>query len=80
MRIFEIIDFGDDKNFTMDFGKASKKYGKEFIEMIQCMWVVNDGVQTEEEFCNMNGVPKGFFESKVKNNNPFFEKMIVIEK
>ena len=71
-RIFDIIDFeSDDKNFTMDFKKASKKIGKEFIEIIQVMWSVNDNVQTEEEFCEMNNIPKGFFENKIKKNNPF---------
>jgi len=73
-RIFEIVDFeSDDKNFTMDFKKASKKIGKDFIETIQAMWAANGGAQTEEEFCEMNDIPKGFFENKVKKNNPFFD-------
>ena len=72
-RIFEITDFeSNDKNFTMDFKTASKKIGKTFIETIQTMWVANGGSQTEEEFCEMNNIPKGFFENKIKNNNPFF--------
>jgi len=71
-RIFEIVDFeSDDKNFTMDFKKASKKIGKDFIETIQAMWATNGGAQTEEEFCEMNNIPKGFFENKVKKNNLF---------
>lgn len=73
MNIENIIDFeNDDKNFTMDFTKAGKKVGRDFIEMIQAMWASNGGSQTEEEFCKMNGdIPKGFFDNKVKNNNPF---------
>jgi len=71
-RVFEIINFeSDNKNFTMDFKKASKKIGKDFIEIIQAMWSANGGAQTEEEFCHMNDIPKGFFENKVKKNNPF---------
>ena len=76
-RIINIMDFeSDDKNFTMDFKKASKKMGKMFIETIQAMWVVNDNMQTEEEFCEMNGIPKGFFDNKIKKNNPFFDQVI----
>ena len=63
----------DDKNFTMDFKTASKKIGKDFIVTIQVMWAANGDSQTETEFCEMNDVPKGFFENKVKNNNPFFD-------
>jgi len=74
-RVIPIMDFeSDDKNFKMDFKKASKKIGKQFIEMIQVMWVANGGCQTEEEFCEMNGIPKGFFENKIKKNNPFFDE------
>lgn len=73
-RIFEITDFeSDDKNFTMNFKKASKKIGKDFIEMIQAMWAANGNCQTEEEFCEMNDIPKGFFENKIIKNNHFIE-------
>jgi hypothetical protein len=77
-RIFEIVDFeNNDKNFKMDFKKASSKIGKVFIETIQSMWVANGDIQTEEEFCEMNGIPKGFFENKIKKNNPFFDIMLL---
>ena len=67
----KIIDFeSDDKNFIGDFKMNSKKGGKPFIELLQAMWVVNE-TQSDEEFCEMNGIPKGFFENKVKKNNPY---------
>ena len=76
--ISRIIDFeSDDKNFINDFKTNSKKGGKPFIEMLQLMWVVNT-TQSEEEFCEMNDIPKGFFENKVKKNNPFEGKEIII--
>ena len=76
-KIFTIMDFdSDDKNFTMDFKTASKKVGRDFIEMIQCMWVANGDSQTEEDFCKMNDIPTGFFENKIKKNNPFFDEIM----
>ena len=42
-------------------------YGKDFIDIIKTMWDINDDVQTEDEFCKMNGLPKSFFEKNIKN-------------
>jgi len=69
-RIFEILDFeSDTKNWNSDFKIISKKYGRDFIDIISAMWAANDGVQTEEEFCEMNGLPKPFFENVIKNKS-----------
>jgi hypothetical protein len=67
-RIFEIMDFESDvQNFKVDFKVATKRYGREFISIVKAMWEANDGVQTEEEFCEMNcNMPKGFFENKIR--------------
>lgn len=66
-RINEAFDFeSDTKNFKYPFGKMSQKYGKEFIELLRAMWEANGGCQTEEEFCAMNDMPKGFFEKQIK--------------
>lgn len=66
-RIFEITDFeSDDKNFKVNFKIASKKYGKDFISTMAAMWAANCGVQTKEEFCNMNcDMPVGFFDKVI---------------
>jgi len=68
-RIHEIIDYeSDDSNFKIPFKAITKKYGREFVAVIQAMWEANDGVQTEGEFCKMNAdMPKGFFENVIKN-------------
>jgi len=74
--IFKLVDFeSDEKNFITDFKINSKKGGKDFIELIQCMWVINE-TQTEKEFCDMNDIPIGFFNNKIKKNNPFIGKEI----
>jgi hypothetical protein len=44
----------------------SKKYGKEFIALLQALWQINEGVQTKVEFCEMNGLPPLFFEKVIK--------------
>jgi hypothetical protein len=46
----------------------TKYYGRDFIEMVKVMWQVNDDVQTEDDFCEMNGIPKSFFEKTIKGN------------
>ena len=77
-RVMSIMDFeSDEKNFTIPFGKCTSKYGKPFIEMIQAMWAANGESQTEEEFCKMNDIPKGFFDKKIKNDNPFYDEVYV---
>lgn len=67
-RIFEIVDFeSDEQNFNVTFKVATKKYGRDFIELVKAMWEANDEVQTEEEFCKMNcNMPKPFFEKVIK--------------
>jgi len=66
-RIIEAIDFeSDTKNWKMPFQKICRYHGKEFIEIMKAMWEVNMGVQTEEEFCEMNDIPKMFFEKTIK--------------
>jgi hypothetical protein len=47
----------------------TKFYGRDFIEMVKSMWEVNGESQTEEEFCEMNGIPTSFFEKTIKGNN-----------
>jgi len=66
-RITEAMDFeSDTKNWKFDFAHMCRFYGKDFIENIKAMWSVNDDVQTEDEFCEMNGIPKSFFEKTIK--------------
>ena len=61
------FDTEGEKNFKYDFGQMTKKYGQAYIEYCRAAWAVNDGVMTEDEFCIMNGgIPRGFFEKKVK--------------
>ena len=66
-RIIEAMDFeSDTKNWKYSFEKMTKYYGKDFIETIKGMWEANGDCQTEEEFCEMNGIPKKFFENVIK--------------
>lgn len=68
MRIVEAMDFeSNDNNWKFPFKKMSKKYGKEFIEILRAMWYANDGAQTEDQFCEMNGIPKPFFIGVIKD-------------
>lgn len=79
-RVIEIMDFeSNTKNFKIPFGKCTGKYGKPWIEMVQAMWAANGGSQTEEEFCEMNGLPKGFFENMIKGKNPYYDDVYVKE-
>ena len=58
----------DESNFRFEFKVMTKKFGQCYIEYCRAMWKANEGVQTEEEFCRMNGnMPMGFFNGKVKN-------------
>jgi len=67
-RINEAWDFeSDTKNWKYPFDRMTKFYGRDFIDMIKVMWMVN-ATQTEEEFCEMNGIPKSFFEKVIKNS------------
>lgn len=67
-RINEAMDFDSDiNNWKFPFDKMCKFYGKDFIDIIKTMWDINDDVQTEDEFCKMNGLPKSFFEKNIKN-------------
>ena len=66
-RIIEAMDFdSDDKNWKFSFERMTKFYGREFIDIIRAMWEANGGGQTEDEFCEMNGIPKTFFEKTIK--------------
>lgn len=68
-RIIEAMDFeSDDKNWKFPFDRMTKFYGKDFINCIKEMWNINDDVQSEDEFCMMNSIPKTFFEKTIKNN------------
>lgn len=65
--IMECMDFESNvKNWNQSFEYMCKFCGKEFIDIIKTMWKFNDGVQTEEEFCEMNGISKSFFEKVIK--------------
>jgi len=67
-RIIEAMDFeSDTKNWKFPFDRMCKFYGRDFIETIRAMWEANYDVQTEDEFCEMNGIPKSFFEKTIKN-------------
>jgi hypothetical protein len=63
-----IVDFeSDDTNFKIGFKEITKKYGRAYIEYCKSMWEANEGIQSEEEFCKMNGnMPIGFFNNKIK--------------
>lgn len=66
-RINEAIDFvSDDKNWKYEFPIMCRKYGKNFISILKVMWASNYDVQTEEEFCKMNGIPMTFFNKTIK--------------
>jgi hypothetical protein len=67
MRIIEAMDFeSDDRNWKYDFNTMCRKYGRDFIPMLKAMWEVNYNVQTEEEFCKMNGIPLSFLNKTIK--------------
>ena len=66
-RFLESFDTESDvKNFKYPFGKMTKTYGGCYIFYCQELWKANDGVQTEEEFMEMNGgMPKSFFDKVI---------------
>jgi hypothetical protein len=65
--IMECIDFeSDTKNWNQTFEYMCKFCGREFIDMVKTMWKTNDGIQSEEEFCEINSIPKSFFEKVIK--------------
>jgi hypothetical protein len=65
--IMECMDFeSDTKNWNDTFKNMCRFCGKEFIEILRAMWSSNEGVQTEDEFCEMNSIPKSFFEKTIK--------------
>jgi hypothetical protein len=67
-RINEAMDFESDiYNWKYPFDKMCRFYGKEFIEIIKVMWDINNDVQTEDDFCKMNGLSKTFFDKTIKN-------------
>jgi len=67
-RILEAIDFeSNNRNFKFDFKNMTKKYGKDFIDLLKIMWNVNDDVLDENEFCKLNGIDINFFNKVVKN-------------
>ena len=68
-RICEVLDFeSEDSNFTVGFKTLTKKYGREFKAYAQAAWTANEDCFTEEEFCKINGgIPKGYFDKVVKN-------------
>jgi hypothetical protein len=57
MRINEAMDFRSNDKW-IDFG-ILKKYGRDFIAILKVMWSDYDA-QTQEEFCEMNGIPISF--------------------
>lgn len=61
------MDFESDQfNWKYPFEKMTKKYGREFIEILRAMWKANGGGQTEAEFCVMNGISLSFFNKVIK--------------
>lgn len=67
-RINEAIDFeSNTKNWKHSFKIMSKKYGKDFIEILKAMWNANGGGQTENDFCEMNEIPNQFFYKIIKH-------------
>lgn len=66
-RLLSAMDFeSDTKNWKYPFKTMSKKYGKEFIDIVKALWEANEDVLTEEEFCELNGLPIGFFNNVIK--------------
>lgn len=54
-------------NFKYDFKIMSKKYGMAYIEYCKAMYNANKDIQSDDEFCQMNGnMPIGFFNKVIK--------------
>ena len=47
-------------------GVAKLPHRADFIDIVKTLWQNNFGCQTEDEFCEMNGIPKTFFEKVIK--------------
>jgi hypothetical protein len=64
----DIIDTeSNESNFKIQFKDITKKYGQAYIEYCKAAWSANFGVQTEDEFMQMNGgMPRSFFEKNVR--------------
>lgn len=57
----------DTNNFKFPFKIMSKKYGQAYIEYCKAMYIANNEVQTDEDFCKMNAdMPIGFFNKVIK--------------
>lgn len=66
-RILEAMDLeSNTKNWKYPFKTMTKKYGRDFIEMVKAMWEANGDSQTEEEFCSMNDITRDFFEKVIR--------------
>jgi len=67
-KFIAIMDYeSDTSNFKIPFEQITKKHGNAYIDFFRAAWSANDGVMTEEEFMKMNGgMPRGFFENKIK--------------
>jgi hypothetical protein len=69
-RIIEAMDFeSDDKNWKFDFKVMCKKYGKDFISILKVMWEVDDNINSEKEFCELNNINEQFFNKVIKNKS-----------
>jgi hypothetical protein len=63
MRINEAMDF-ESNDRTYDFGIMQNM--EETFIILKVMWFVNYDAQTQEEFCEMNGIPISFFNKTIK--------------
>lgn len=61
----------DEGNYKHGFKNRTKKFGRQFIDHLRCMWTANNEVMSEEEFIEYHGIPEKFFNKKVKG---FFEE------
>jgi len=64
-KIENAMNFESDiSNWKYSFEVMSRKFGRDFIEILKIMWMISD--QTENDFCEMNIIPKSFFEKVIK--------------
>jgi hypothetical protein len=65
--VSEALVENGESNVKRPFGKLTKKYGLAYIEYLQAAWQANADCLTVEGFLAINGgVPRGFFDKKVK--------------
>jgi hypothetical protein len=58
----------------LPFAKLSKMYGNAYLEYVYCAYSCIGDTMTEDAFCQYyGGVPKGFFDKKIKHET-FFNK------